>query len=66
MATTLTELLGEELLEHSESKKISTNQLHGKTIALYFSYVFFTNESDFRLFSLELIGVHHVETLHQN
>ncbi|CAF1172863.1 unnamed protein product [Rotaria sp. Silwood1] len=41
MATTLNELLGEQLLQHNESgdetSQIPTNQLNGKTIALYFS-----------------------------
>ncbi|CAF3469367.1 unnamed protein product [Rotaria sp. Silwood1] len=41
MAMTFSELLGEKLLQHNESgnesNEISTNQLDGKTIALYFS-----------------------------
>ena len=43
MSTTLNELLGVELLQHNESdqqtKTISTNELQGKTVAIYFSYV---------------------------
>ena len=43
MSTTLGELLGEQILQHNEdgkgSNQISTSQLNGKTIALYFSYV---------------------------
>ncbi len=42
---TLNELLGEQLLQHSkddnELNQISTNQLNGKTVALYFSSVDF-------------------------
>ncbi|CAF2584474.1 unnamed protein product [Rotaria sp. Silwood2] len=41
MATKFNELLGEELVQHNESgdesSLISTNQLDGKTVALYFS-----------------------------
>ncbi len=43
MATTFNELLGEQLLEHNESnnetKQISTNELNGKNVGLYFAYV---------------------------
>ena len=66
MAATLTELLGEELVAHNESKKISTNQLNGKMIALYFSYVAFSTKSDLKVFCLEPIGVPHADHLHQN
>jgi hypothetical protein len=45
MTTTFTELLGEQLLHHNESNnevhQISTDQLNGKTVALYFSLVYF-------------------------
>jgi nucleoredoxin len=42
MAITLNELLGDQLIEHDESKdnqtnEISIDQLNGKTVALYFS-----------------------------
>jgi hypothetical protein len=44
MSTTLNELLGDQLLQHNEvgkeSNQISTNQLNGKTVALYFSFVY--------------------------
>jgi hypothetical protein len=50
MATTFTELLGEQLLQHNESGDqlihIATNQLNGKTIALYFSSVFISQFDD--------------------
>ena len=43
MTTTFGELLGEQLLQYNESSgeanEISTNELHGKTVALYFSFV---------------------------
>jgi hypothetical protein len=45
MATTFSELLGEELLQHNESDngshQISTNQLNGKIVALYFGSVYY-------------------------
>ncbi len=41
---TFNELLGEQLLQHNESNnesnQISTDQLNGKTVALYFSSVY--------------------------
>lgn len=44
MTTTLTQLLGEELVQYNESNGevncISTNELDGKTVGLYFSFVF--------------------------
>lgn len=47
MATTITEILGEQLIQHNDSNtepiQISTNELNGKTIALYFSLVFSIN-----------------------
>lgn len=44
MSTPFNELLGDELVEHDGSdqqqlKTISTNDLQGKTIAIYFSFV---------------------------
>jgi hypothetical protein len=45
MASSFNELLGEQLLEHNESgdgtKQISTNQLNGKDVGLYFSSVYY-------------------------
>jgi nucleoredoxin len=43
--TTFSELLGEQLLQYNleggdEANEISTNELNGKTVALYFSFVF--------------------------
>jgi len=44
-ATTFKELLGEKILQHKSSddeiEEISTDELNGKTVALYFSLVFF-------------------------
>lgn len=41
--TTFTELLGDQLIQQNESNnetnQISSNELNGKTIALYFSFV---------------------------
>jgi hypothetical protein len=72
MATTFNELLGEHLLQHSESgnesTEVSTNQLNGKIVALYFSYVYYKliERHIFFFDFLEHIGVHHAEILHQN
>jgi hypothetical protein len=45
MAKTFSEILGEHIVEHNESgdgsKTVSTDQLNGKTVALYFSYVYY-------------------------
>ncbi|CAF4979382.1 unnamed protein product [Rotaria sp. Silwood1] len=41
MATKLTDLLGEQILQHNESNLISTNQLDGRTVAFYFSSVYY-------------------------
>jgi hypothetical protein len=45
MSTTLNELLGENLVQHNESNdkldEVSTSQLDGKTIVLYFSLVYY-------------------------
>ena len=60
--TTFSELLGAQLLQYSESSgetnEISINELHGKTVTLYFSFVFdiFIGWNIVLLF-LELIGV---------
>lgn len=70
---TFSELLGDKILQHGESGnesiEISTDQLNGKTVALYFSlvYSYFIDDyaSPFSFF-LELIGVHHAEILHQS
>jgi hypothetical protein len=45
MGKTLNELLGNQLIQHNESdenetNEISTDQLNGKTVALYFSFVY--------------------------
>jgi hypothetical protein len=44
MTTTIKELLGEQLLEHNafnnELNQISTNQLNGKAVGLYFASVY--------------------------
>ncbi len=45
MASTFNELLGEQLLEHNESDnepiQISTNELNGKRVGLYFGSVYY-------------------------
>ena len=45
MATTVTELLGEQIIEHDQiaeqTEQTSTNQLDGKILGLYFSSVYF-------------------------
>jgi hypothetical protein len=67
MSTTLSELLGEQILQHNEdgkgSNQISTNQLNGKTIALYFSYVNhqMIEINIYRFIFLVHIGVHLAE-----
>jgi hypothetical protein len=44
MAITLNELLGDKLVQYDESagetKEISINELDGKNVALYFSFVY--------------------------
>lgn len=37
MATVLTDLLGEDILQHGEPSQVPTAELDGKTVALYFS-----------------------------
>ena len=43
MVKTIKELLGEQLIEHDASnngiKQISTDELNGKSIALYFGFI---------------------------
>ena len=66
--TTFTELFGEQLLQYNEpsgdTNELSTNELHGKTVVLYFSFVsdIFIGWNIVSLF-LELIDVL-IEILH--
>lgn len=39
MSIRMSELLGEKLLQHAEPNRISSSQLNGKTVCLYFSFV---------------------------
>jgi hypothetical protein len=39
MAKTFNELLGDKLIQNNESDEILTDQINGKTVALYFSFV---------------------------
>ena len=67
MAATLTDLLGEQLLQHNEPNQVSTSHLDGKTVALYFSSVhsLFHFQHNIDLFP-GLTGVHLVDNSHRN
>jgi len=70
MATTLNDLLGEKLVQNNESddklNEVTTSQLDGKTLALYFSFVYLKLIFKKNSFSVGLTGAGHVEILHQN